>query len=66
MKRLLIATFLLVVSVTIYALSGKTKKAAECPKSQQTCCLKKQKPAPSQDKPDHIFWEPVSRLMMIR
>jgi hypothetical protein len=63
MKRLLIATFLVISSITIFAIAdqpGKTSCA-----NKKMCC--KKKPAtPAQDlKTDYIFWQPMNKLMFI-
>jgi hypothetical protein len=63
MKRLLIATFLVIVSVTIFAVTDKPAKVQECPKAKPACCLQKQQCTP--EKTDYIFWEPVNRLMVM-
>lgn len=63
MKRLLIATFLVICSITIFAIADQPARN-NCEK-KKVCC-KKNRSVPSQDiKPDYIFWQPLNKLMFI-
>jgi hypothetical protein len=64
MKRLLIASFLIISSVSILALTQQPSKKTDC--KQNICCIKKNsKPQETGPKVDYIFWEPMQRLMMV-
>jgi hypothetical protein len=64
MKRLLIAGFLIITSITILAITSRPLKKEDC--SQKICCMKKCKEEQSKSfKTDYIFWEPIGRLMIV-
>jgi hypothetical protein len=66
MKRLLIASFLVITSVTIFALTNRSAVRIDC-SDKTICCKKPAKPTVAPDNgTDYIFWQPVNRLMSIQ
>lgn len=66
MKRLLIASFLVITSITIFALTNRSGEKTFC-NNKKICCKKPVKPAAKPDnRTDYIFWQPVNRLMSIQ
>ncbi|MCE3282049.1 MAG: hypothetical protein K0Q66_786 [Chitinophagaceae bacterium] len=65
MKRLLIAGFLLIISMAVLAVTASNTRKNDCPRETGVCGTRKceQSPAMERDR-QQFFWEPVSRMMI--